>query len=158
VPNRDLGIQVLGDVAGGVVGYLAGVMNGVPDGGSADLDTNDSKDVSARLIVRPFVRMEPKSPLAGLGFALSGSGGRQTGPEALPELRTRPLDRRYFSYDAAAAADGVRIRFSPQAFYPQAFRWLRRVRAHKDADLDGHGARGDRARCLAGRRIARADR
>ena len=28
-PNRDLGIQVLGDVKGGVFSYLAGVMNGV---------------------------------------------------------------------------------------------------------------------------------
>src|SRR5438309_1130906 len=37
VPNRDLGMQVLGDISGGLISYMAGVMNGVPDGGSADL-------------------------------------------------------------------------------------------------------------------------
>ncbi|RPH51601.1 MAG: porin, partial [Lysobacterales bacterium] len=36
VPNRDLGVQLGGDVAGGVVNYSAGYFNGVSDGGSSD--------------------------------------------------------------------------------------------------------------------------
>ena len=115
VPNRDLGIQVLGDISGGVVSYLAGVMNGVPDGGSADLDTSDSKDVSGRFIVRPFNKITT-SPLRGLGLAISGSNGRQTGAGALPAFRTQSLEQPYFSYNGASA-DGVRTRYSPQAFY-----------------------------------------
>ena len=115
VPNRDLGIQVLGDIAGGVVSYLAGVMNGVPDGGSADLDTSDGKDVSGRFIVRPFNKIAT-SPLRGLGLAISGSIGRQTGAGALPAFRTQSLEQQYFSY-SGALADGVRRRYSPQAFY-----------------------------------------
>ena len=87
VPNRDLGIQVLGDISGGVVSYLAGVMNGVADGGSADLDTNDGKDLSGRLIVRPFIRVAT-SPLRGLSLAISGSTGRQSGAGALPTFST----------------------------------------------------------------------
>jgi phosphate-selective porin OprO/OprP len=114
-PNRDIGIQVLGDISGGLVSYLAGVMNGVPDGGSADLDTSDSKDVSGRLIVRPFTKAAA-SPVRGLGLAISGSTGRQTGSNALPSFRTQSLDQLYFSYDGASA-DGVRTRYSPQAFY-----------------------------------------
>jgi phosphate-selective porin OprO and OprP len=114
-PNRDLGIQVLGDISGGVVSYLAGVMNGVPDGGSADLDTSDSKDVSGRVIVRPFNKITT-SPLRGLGLAMSGSTGRQTGAGALPAFRTQSLEQPYFSYNGASA-DGVRTRYSPQAFY-----------------------------------------
>lgn len=114
-PNRDLGIQVLGDISGGVVSYLAGVMNGVPDGGSADLDTSDGKDVSGRFIVRPFTKITT-SPLRGLGLAISGSNGRQTGAGALPAFRTQSLEQQYFSYDGASA-DGVRRRYSPQAFY-----------------------------------------
>jgi phosphate-selective porin OprO and OprP len=114
-PNRDLGIQVLGDISGGVVSYLAGVMNGVPDGGSADLDTNDSKDVSGRFIVRPFNKITT-SPWRGLGLAISGSRGRQTGANALPAFRTQSLEQPYFSY-SGASADGVRRRYSPQAFY-----------------------------------------
>lgn len=115
VPNRDLGIQVFGDISGGVVSYLVGVMNGVPDGGSADVDTGDGKDVSGRLIVRPF-NSTTTNPLKGLGLALSGSTGRQTGTTALPTFRTQSLEQPFFSY-SGASADGVRRRYSPQVFY-----------------------------------------
>src|SRR5688572_4910262 len=115
-PNRDLGVQVLGDVKGGVFSYLAGIMNGVADGGSADLDSNDGKDVSARLIVRPFTR-NPTSVLRGLGVAVSGSTGRQESAAALPSLRTTTILQPYFSYAAGAIADGRRNRYSPQIFF-----------------------------------------
>ncbi|HYU33428.1 MAG TPA: porin, partial [Thermoanaerobaculia bacterium] len=55
VPNRDLGIQLFGDLAGGNVSWAAGVFNGVPDGGNGDLDTNDGKDYAARLFFQPFL-------------------------------------------------------------------------------------------------------
>lgn len=115
VPNRDIGIQVLGDISGGVVSYLAGVMNGVPDGGSADVDTNDSKDLSGRFIVRPFNK-RAASPLRSLSLAISGSTGRQAGAAALPAFRTQSLEQLYFSYNGASA-DGVRKRYSPQVSY-----------------------------------------
>src|SRR5688572_19653552 len=38
VPNRDVGIQIHGDFRGGVLNYMLGVFNGVPDGESGDLD------------------------------------------------------------------------------------------------------------------------
>jgi phosphate-selective porin OprO/OprP len=115
-PNRDVGVQVLGDVRGGVFSYLAGVMNGVADGGRADLDATDGKDLSARVIVRPFTR-NVASPLRGLGFAVSGSTGRQTGATALPSFRTQTLQQPYFSYATGAVADGRRNRYSPQLFF-----------------------------------------
>jgi phosphate-selective porin OprO/OprP len=115
-PNRDVGVQVLGDIAGGTISYLAGVMNGVPDGGSADVDTADGKDVSARVIVRPFGARGAGSPLRGIGVAVSGSTGHQTGAAALPAFRTQSLQQTFFSY-SGAAADGRRTRYSPQAFY-----------------------------------------
>ena len=49
VPNRDVGLQLGGDILEGVVSYAAGVFNGVPDGASADLDTNDNKETEARV-------------------------------------------------------------------------------------------------------------
>jgi phosphate-selective porin OprO/OprP len=119
-PNRDLGVQVLGDLSGGVVSYLAGVMNGVADGGGGDLDTNDGKDVSGRLVVRPFNRRQASSPARGLGLAISASAGRAIGPTALPSFRTPNLQNPFFSYAAGltgAAADGRRTRYSPQAWY-----------------------------------------
>jgi len=116
-PNRDVGVQVLGDISGGFVSYLAGVMNGVADGGSADLDTNDGKDLSGRVIVRPFNRRRPMSPVRGLGIGLSGSIGRAAGAAALPSLTTPTLQTPFFSYAPGTVADGTRTRYSPQVWY-----------------------------------------
>ena len=112
-PDRDLGLQVLGDLSGGVVSYQAGLFNGVADGESADLDINDGKDVVARVVVRPFVR-RAAHPLAGLGLALAASAGQQ--PAVLPSFRTSG-QQRFFAYDQSAVGDGVRRRVSPQSFY-----------------------------------------
>lgn len=120
VPNRDIGVQVLGDIAGGLMSYLAGVMNGVADGGSTDIETNDSKDLSGRFVVHPFSRRPAGSAARGLGLALSGSRGRAAGSAGLPVLRTQTLQQPYFSYATgatAAAADGTRTRYSPQVWY-----------------------------------------
>ena len=141
-PNRDLGIQVLGDISGGVFSYLAGVMNGVADGGSSDLDTNDGKDVSARVIVRPFTR-RVTNPLRGLGFAVSGNTGRQAGAAALPSFRTPAIQTPYFSYATGAVASGRRVRYSPQLFF---FRgpfggWAEYV--HTEMPVTRNGVSGD---------------
>jgi phosphate-selective porin OprO/OprP len=116
VPNRDIGVQVLGDISGGLVSYLAGVMNGVVDGASSDSDTGDSKDVSGRFIVRPFTKIR-QNPLAGLGLAISGSTGRQTAASGLPTFRTPSMLQTFYQYDSTAVADGIRRRYSPQVFY-----------------------------------------
>jgi phosphate-selective porin OprO and OprP len=113
-PNRDIGLQVLGDVGSGLVSYAAGLMNGVTDGGSADVDTTDGKDLSARIVVRPFTKTAV-TPLRGVGLALSGSRGRPA-PGAVPEFRTPSADQLFFSYDGVLN-DGVRVRYSPQFFY-----------------------------------------
>src|SRR5687768_6691493 len=137
-PNRDLGIQVLGDVKGGFFSYLAGVMNGVADGGSGDLDANDGKDVSARLTLRPFTRTVA-SPLRGLGIAVSGNTGRQTGAAALPTYRTQTLQQPFFSYANGAVASGRRVRYSPQLiFFSGPFGgWAEYVRTEVPVTRDG---------------------
>jgi phosphate-selective porin OprO/OprP len=118
VPNRDVGVQAQGDLAGGKLFYSAGVFNGIPDGTSAttDVDTNNGKDLAGRIVVQPFRATAATAPprrLSGLGFQLGGSTGQQSG--ALPAFRTS-VGQTYFSY-AAAAADGRRTRVSPAAFY-----------------------------------------
>src|SRR5438876_7789612 len=57
-PNRDLVIQVHGDLFGGVLNYMGGVFNGVPDGASADQDNQDSKDYAGRIFAQPFLKTE----------------------------------------------------------------------------------------------------
>lgn len=66
-PNRDLGVQVFGSLARGVVAYQAGVFNGVADGGSADGDVSDDKDLAARVFVKPVPGYQ-----AGVGAAVTG--------------------------------------------------------------------------------------
>jgi phosphate-selective porin OprO/OprP len=115
VPNRDVGVQVLGDISGGLVSYAAGVVNGVIDGGSGDVDSSDSKDLAGRLVVRPFTK-RPAGALRGLALGFAGTRGKQAGAGALPTLRTTPLQQPFFSY-SGAVADGVRTRYSPQVSY-----------------------------------------
>ena len=113
VPNRDVGIQVLGDIPGGVVSYAAGVLNGVPDGGSADFDTNDGKDLVGRIAIRPL-GAPSKTPWSGLTLAIAGTTGNQAGP--LATIRTSSLLQNFLTY-AGATADGRLNRYSPQASY-----------------------------------------
>jgi phosphate-selective porin OprO/OprP len=115
-PNRDVGVQVLGEIAGGLLGYGAGVANGVPDGGSADVAVTDGKDFSGRVVVRPFQRLAASNPVRGLGFAVAGSTGEAFGAAALPSFRSQSLQQPFFSYSGASAA-GRRTRYSPQVFY-----------------------------------------
>lgn len=114
VPNRDVGLQVQGDVLGDTLFYAAGVFNGIPDGTSstADVDVNGSKDVAGRFVLQPF--RSGSNAAKGLGISVGGSSGRQRGP--LPSFRTS-VGQTYFSYDRNAAAAGFRHRLSPSFFY-----------------------------------------
>lgn len=117
VPNRDVGFQVQGDLSPKVF-YAVGVFNGVADGtrSTTDVDTNDGKDLAARVVVQPFRRPagQPAGPVSGLGFHLGGSIGSQAG--AVPAFRTSVLQT-YFEYAAGAAAQGRRTRILPAVFY-----------------------------------------
>ena len=118
VPNRDVGVQVFGEIPGGIVSYAAAVLNGVADGGSGDVDTNDGKDVVGRIVIRPFgpasTTAHKPSPASGLTIAVAGTTGNQTG--TLATIRTPTLLQTFLSY-AGATADGRLNRYSPQASY-----------------------------------------
>ena len=117
VPNRDVGVGVLGELSP-KFSYSAVVVNGVPDGSSSttDVDTNDGKDLAGRIVVQPFRQTGTAAtgPLNGLGFHLGGSYGKQIG--ALPSFRTS-VGQTYFNYAVTALADGTRTRVSPAVFY-----------------------------------------
>lgn len=113
VPNRDVGIMVHGELAGGVVAYAAGVFDGAPDGGSLDGDLNDSKDLAGRLFLSPFKKT--KSALQGLGFGIAGTTGKQSG--ALPAYKSSGQVS-VITILTGITADGTRQRYSPQlSFY-----------------------------------------
>ena len=117
VPNRDIGVQAQGELAGGRVLYAGGIFNGVADGTSltTELDTNSDKDAAGRVLVQPFrSALVRPGALSGLGFHLGGSYGNQRGP--LPTFRTS-VGQAYFSYAAGVAAAGERWRLSPALAY-----------------------------------------
>lgn len=118
-PDRDMGVQVVGDLAGSVVSYAAGIFNGVADGQVGEGDTNDGKDFVGRVIVRPFAP-DARHPLAGLGLAVAASSGTQ--PSALPSFLSSSRQA-FFVYDRSVTGQGVRRRISPQAFYAYKAVW-----------------------------------
>jgi phosphate-selective porin OprO and OprP len=119
VPQRDVGVQVSGDLFGGVVTYAAGVFNGVVDNSIADLATWDAKDGDARIFVLPF-KTTDIDPLKGLGFGVGGTiGDRQPSSATtnLPTYKTTGQDA-FFTYnDKGAAPDGLEYRVTPQGYY-----------------------------------------
>ncbi len=124
-PNRDLGVQVHGQIADGVLSYAAGLFNGVNDGANSDGDVSDGKDVSGRIFSEPFKKTKWE-PLKGFGIGIGGSYGSQFGSASAPNLPTYKSigQQTIFSYlsdpaDATrtAISNGKRYRLSPQGFY-----------------------------------------
>jgi phosphate-selective porin OprO and OprP len=117
MPVRDTGVRVYGDLHGGVVSYSAALYNGQVDGAdnnSNTTDTNNGKDIVARLAVQPFKKGVVK-PLQQLTLAFGASSGDQ-GNAPLLYLKTSAGEK-YFSYAAGAIGDGERTRLTPQMSY-----------------------------------------
>jgi len=113
VPDRDVGIQLHGDLFDGTLAYAAGLFNGVGDAVSGDVDNNDKKDLDGRLVVRPF-RPTDIEPLRGLGLGIAATRGTHTGP--LPGYRTSG-QATFFQYADGVTGTGTHRRLAPQGFY-----------------------------------------
>jgi phosphate-selective porin OprO/OprP len=114
VPNRDLGVQLGGDLANSRLTYAFGLFNGTPDGGSVDTDTNDGKDFVARVFGTPFPGAGRLGFMGGLGVGFAVSAGTQDG--ALPSFKSSAQST-FFTYANGVTASGGRTRYSPQAHY-----------------------------------------
>jgi phosphate-selective porin OprO/OprP len=121
VPSRDVGGMLWSELAEGLVTYQVGAFNGVRDGGTQDVDTDDGKDLAARLFFHPFRRLE--NPwLDGFGIGVAGTAGR-VDEQSPASFRTTAAASSFFAYRGASATfdavsgDGDRIRYSPQAYW-----------------------------------------
>jgi phosphate-selective porin OprO/OprP len=88
-------------------------MNGVTDGGSADSDNNDGKDIIARVFAHPFVDTTVE-PLQGLGLGVAATWGRETGT---PSNYKTSGQQTFFSWVNGTSLDNDRFRISPQAYW-----------------------------------------
>jgi phosphate-selective porin OprO/OprP len=113
VPNRDIGVQLHGQLVKGAVEWAGGIYNGVPDGQSGDQDENRQKDYAGRVFVRPFLPFGDGA-LSGLGVGVAGTVGVQEG--ALATYRTSGQET-FFTPAEIARADGDRWLVTPQGAY-----------------------------------------
>jgi len=124
VPNRDLGLQLYGDLAEARLSYAVGVFDGVPDGVSSDGNTDDHKDLDGHLMLQPFVKTSFTS-LAGLSVGVGGSYGDVEGSPSFTNLPVYSSvgQREFFEYRSdgtlagTVVAKGIHYRLSPQGTY-----------------------------------------
>jgi phosphate-selective porin OprO and OprP len=134
VPNRDLGLQLSGDFAGGAFGYQVGYFNGVTDGQSSDnlatpdVESDTGGDYAARVFFQPFINGDNFS-LRGLGFGVGSTWQDLDGVASNPYLPSYRSQGQLsvFSYRANTAtgvtpnnatfANGQRLRLAPQLYY-----------------------------------------
>lgn len=116
LPNRDIGVQLQGEAAGGRLSYALGVFNGAVDGrDAATTNPDDEFEYAGRLFLEPL--KDSGGFWAGLGFGIGASTGEARGAgNLLPRYRT-PGQQTFFAYRAGVEGDGRRRRWSPQAWF-----------------------------------------
>ena len=86
-PNRDVGVELFGELGKGTLTYQLGVFNGVADGGLNEGDSTDDKELAARVFMRPFAATGPKF-LANLGVGVAATFGDKQPSLIQPDVPT----------------------------------------------------------------------
>jgi phosphate-selective porin OprO/OprP len=119
VPNRDLGVELHGDLFGGTVSYAAGIFDGAPDYNSTTVNTNFDNDLAfaGRVFLQPLKTSDVKA-LKGLGLGVGGSfESDRNGTAGLTPGYTTDGQQKFFTYAGTVAANGQHWRISPQGYY-----------------------------------------
>jgi phosphate-selective porin OprO/OprP len=122
VPNRDLGVELHGDLFDGAVSYAAGIFNGAPDynGTTTNADYDDNKAFAGRVFFQPW-KPSAVAVLRGLGFGLGGSyevdRAATNSSVGLTPGYTTDGQQKFFTYNSGVYANGPHWRLSPQACY-----------------------------------------
>ena len=80
--QRDVGLELWGDLANAAVHYELAILNGNADGTISDVDNEHAKSYAGRLFLRPF-QLGDQRALGDLGFGLAVSTGNEKGSGAL---------------------------------------------------------------------------
>ena len=123
VPNRDVGLQLWGDINGGVLSYAAGIFNGVGDErNSVNTAFENEVEFAGRLFAQPF-KSSDITVLQGFGFGVAGTSQKGTSSaNDLPNNNGYTTDgqQQFFAYNPAGrtvTASGEHWRLSPQGYY-----------------------------------------
>ncbi|HXR47906.1 MAG TPA: porin [Candidatus Limnocylindrales bacterium] len=119
VPNRDLGVELHGDLFGGAASYAAGIFDGVSDynGTTVNTDSDNDKAFAGRIFLQPW-KTSDVNALKGLGFGLGGSyESDRNGAAGLTPGYTTDGQQKFFTYSAGVIANGQHWRVSPQGYY-----------------------------------------
>jgi len=81
-PQREIGVELWGDIGSGLVRYEAGVFNGNADNALTDIDSDHAKSFEGRVFVQPF-NVESLTFLGRLGIGIAGSTGNEKGVSTL---------------------------------------------------------------------------
>lgn len=109
VPNRDVGLQAGGALAGGWINYQVALLNGVPDAANtSNADFDNDKDLDARVFLTPG---------NGLGVGIAGNVGREKGASGVASGYKTDGQQTFFKYASTVVADGEDWRLSPQAYW-----------------------------------------
>ncbi len=117
IPNRDVGVQLKGDLFGGVLSYAAGIFDGAPDYNSTTFNSDPSDDLkgfAGRIFTQPL-KNSKTAAVRGIGFGVGGSYGTERGANTTPGFTTDG-QQKFFTY-TNAVANGTHWRISPQASY-----------------------------------------
>jgi phosphate-selective porin OprO/OprP len=127
IPNRDLGVQVSGDLFDGRLSYAAALLNGTADNTSANnTDIEGKKEAAARLFTHPFAGSS-HDWIRGLGFGVGGSYGTAENAGNLPNggkgTYVTDSQQTWFTYKSTVAGDttgavtdGTHWRGTPQGY------------------------------------------
>jgi len=112
-PNRDVGIQLHGDIAKGTLTWAIGAFDGVEDGALGDVDVDAPKDFEGRVFAQPFIASSNRA-LEGLGFGVAGTIGKHSG--ALAAYKSSG-QQTFFQFAADAKGNGSHERIAPQGYW-----------------------------------------
>jgi phosphate-selective porin OprO/OprP len=121
--QRDVGLELWGDIAGGIIRYEGAVLNGNPDNGINDIDSDHAKTFAGRIFVQPF-NTDSLRAFGRLGLGLAAETGNEKGSATNPWVGAFKSDSQQtiFSYLASSTANTVfaldrHTRINPQGSY-----------------------------------------
>ena len=118
VPNRDVGYELFGTLAGGQVEYQLAELDGAADGVNFSNDLDNRKDLAYRVFALPFAQTDFVW-LQGFGLGFAGTDGNHVGTTTnteLPAYKTTG-QQTFFKYNANVFAYGKETRTNPEAYF-----------------------------------------